>query len=109
MLLHVVRAGRVRISELASAEGLNPTMLSRVIAHLLESGLIERSSDADDRRAAWVNETPAGRRLAERMRRERTEAVNAALGLLSPSDRRRLEQAIAALEHLAERLGEVRP
>ena len=61
-------------------------MLSRVVSGMLRDGLLERSNDAGDRRAAWVAVTAAGRRLAERMRRERTEAVNAAMGGLGAAE-----------------------
>jgi DNA-binding MarR family transcriptional regulator len=98
----------VRVSELARAEGINPTMLSRVIAALADAGLLERLNDSGDRRAAWVKATADGRRLAERIRRERTDAVNLALGALSESDRRRIEQATPALEALADQLRRVK-
>lgn len=104
VLLAVVREGPIRLSALAAAESLNPTMLSRIVAHLGEAGLLTRSSDDGDRRAAWVEPTPAGRELAERMRRERTDAVTAALEGLSAADRTRLERALPALEQLAEHL-----
>jgi len=104
VLLNVVREGPMRLSQLAGSEGLNPTMLSRVVAELVDARLLERSSDAGDRRAAWVKATPAGRRLAERMRRERTDAVNLALEALSEEERRDLEAALPALESLAEQL-----
>ncbi|HZU40435.1 MAG TPA: winged helix DNA-binding protein [Solirubrobacteraceae bacterium] len=109
VLLQVVREGPVRLAELVESEGINPTMLSRVIADLVEAGLLERVSDASDRRAAWVSATAAGRRLAERMRRERTDAVNLALGQLSAADRRALERALPALEALGEALKGRRP
>jgi DNA-binding MarR family transcriptional regulator len=109
VLLTVVRDGPIRLSELATAESLNPTMLSRVIADLVDAGLLARVSDDGDRRAAWVKATAAGRRLAERMRRERTDALNEALEGLSPADRRQLEQALPALEGLAEQLKDRRP
>jgi DNA-binding MarR family transcriptional regulator len=109
VLLTVVRDGPIRLSELASAESLNPTMLSRVIADLVEADLLARVSDDGDRRAAWVKATAAGKRLAERMRRERTDALNEALEGLSPADRRQLEQALPALEGLAEQLKGRRP
>ncbi len=108
VLLHVERAGPVRLSELGAAEGINPTMLSRVISNLVEAGLIERTSDEDDRRSAWATVTEAGSRLAARVRRERTDAVNAALDELPEVDRHRIEQALPALEALAEQLAEVR-
>jgi DNA-binding MarR family transcriptional regulator len=104
VLLAVARQGPVRISELAGSEGINPTMLSRVIADLAEAGLLQRVSDQRDRRAAWIKATEEGRRLAQRMRRERTDALNLALQGLPPADRRQIETVISALEGLAEQL-----
>src|SRR5947208_6846445 len=104
VLLTVVREGPIRLSELARAESLNPTMLSRVIADLVEAGLLERSSDHGDRRAAWVRVTESGTTLAEQMRRERTDALNDALEGLPGEERRLIEQALPALEGLAEEL-----
>jgi len=109
VLLTVVRDGPIRLSALAESESLNPTMLSRVIADLVDAGLLARTSDDGDRRAAWVEATEDGNQLAERMRRERTDAVNEALEGLAPADRRLLETALPALEQLAEQLRERRP
>jgi DNA-binding MarR family transcriptional regulator len=109
VLLNVVRSGPMRLSELAAAEGLNPTMLSRVVAELVDARLLMRSNDQGDRRAAWVEATAAGRRLVERMRRERTDALNLALEGLSADERRDLEAALPALESLAEELKDRRP
>jgi DNA-binding MarR family transcriptional regulator len=101
LMLSIDRTGPVRLGELAESEGINPTMLSRSVTQLVDAGLVTRTSDSSDRRAAWVDATDAGRALAERMRQERTDAVNAALSGLSAADRRMLEQAIPALEALA--------
>jgi DNA-binding MarR family transcriptional regulator len=104
VLLTVVRAGSVRLSDLADYEAVNPTQLSRAIAQLVESGFVERSADREDRRAAWVKPTAAGKRLAERIRRERTGALNVALQELTADDRERIVAGLASLEELAERL-----
>lgn len=104
VLLTVSRRGPIRLAEVAEAEGINPTMLSRVTADLVDAGLLARASDEGDRRAAWVNATPAGRRLAERIRRERTDALGVALEDLSAADRDRIERALSALERLVERV-----
>ena len=104
ILLALARSGPARLSELAESEGLNPTMLSRVVAGLGEAGLLERTSDSSDRRAAWVGVTAKGRRLADRVRAERTDAVNAALHGLSDKERKQIEASLPALEALAERL-----
>jgi DNA-binding MarR family transcriptional regulator len=108
VLLAVVRDGPVRLSDLAGSESLNPTMLSRVIANLVDAGYVARTSDDGDRRAAWVSATPSGRRLAELMRRERTDALSEALAALPGAELALLEQALPALEGLAEQLKERR-
>jgi DNA-binding MarR family transcriptional regulator len=104
VLLTIVRSRQIRLSELADIEGLNPTMLSRVISDFVADGLVARTSDDGDRRAAWVTPTAAGRKLAERIRRERTVALNKALEGLPDDDRDLLERALPALEGLAEQL-----
>jgi DNA-binding MarR family transcriptional regulator len=105
VLLSVVREGRIGLSDLAASEAVNPTQLSRVIAQLVDDGLVERSADQGDRRAAWVKPTVAGKRLAERIRRERTDALTVALEGLQPADRERILTALDSLEQLAEQLG----
>jgi DNA-binding MarR family transcriptional regulator len=109
VLLSVDRHGPIRIADLAELESLNPTMLSRAISKLVDDAALERVSDDRDRRAAWVNVTGAGHRLAERMRRERTDALNEALDGLDAEDRRVLEGALPALEGLAAELKDRRP
>jgi DNA-binding MarR family transcriptional regulator len=106
VLQTVVHKGPVRLSDLAELEGINPTQLSRTIAQLLDAGLVARSADEGDRRAAWVKPTPAGKRLAERIRRERTDALNLALEGLEPAERERIIAALPALEQLADQLRE---
>ena len=104
-LLHTInRLGPIRLSDLAAEEGINPTMLSRIVGDLVEGDLIERVCDPLDRRAALVRTTREGRKLIERMRRERTDVVSLALDGLSPSELRALERALPALERVAEEL-----
>ncbi len=109
VLLTVDRDGPIRIADLAERESLNPTMLSRAISQLVDDGSLERVCDDRDRRAAWVTVTDAGHELAERIRRERTDALNDALGGLGAADRRLIERALPALEGLAAQLKDRRP
>ena len=60
MLSTVIYRGPIGLKELAEVEGVNPTMLSRVVGKLEVAGLIERQVDADDRRAARVAVTATG-------------------------------------------------
>jgi len=104
VLFTVVRAGPLRLSELAEIESLNPTMLSRITAQLCDSGLVRRATDPGDRRAAFVQATAAGRRTRERIHRERTQALNAHVQTLTEHERKALWEALPVLEQLADRL-----
>ncbi len=109
VLLTVVREGPIRLADLASIESLNPTMLSRAVSNLGEAGLVARVSDDGDRRAAWVQATLPGQKLAEGMRHERTGTLNRALEGLSADDLQLIERALPALEDLAELLNDRHP
>ncbi|HLH64928.1 MAG TPA: MarR family transcriptional regulator [Solirubrobacteraceae bacterium] len=104
VLLTVAREGPMRLSALAESEGLNPTMLSRAISDLVDAGLVTRTCDGADRRAAWAQATPAGERVVARMRRRRTDALHRALDELSEEDRLQLQRCLPALERLADAL-----
>jgi len=108
LMLTIDRRGPMRLSEVGEIEGLNPTMLSRSVTQLVDAGFVARTSDTGDRRAAWVSATDRGHELAERMRAERTAAINEALTGLSEHDREIVERAIPALEALAVALQERR-
>lgn len=105
VLFTVVRRGPLGLSELADIEAMNPTMVSRVTAQLCEAGLIRRELRADDRRAATVVATAAGRRLRERVHIERTRVLSEYVDELDQAQRVALLRAIPALELLAERVG----
>ncbi|HEV7942400.1 MAG TPA: MarR family transcriptional regulator [Solirubrobacteraceae bacterium] len=109
ILLTVNRHGPLRLTDLAAIESINPTMLSRITGRLSELGLIARTPDAGDRRAALVESTPAGRRMHKRIQRERTAALQVQLQELSPQELQTLHSALPALERLAEMIGERDP
>jgi DNA-binding MarR family transcriptional regulator len=109
VLFTVVRLGPLRLSEISEIEGINPTMLSRITAQLCRSGLIDRESDPDDRRAALVHATAAGQRLRTRIHRERTEALQEHMAKLSEEQRELLWGALPVLEALAEQIPQARP
>lgn len=100
----IVRHGPVRLSDLAAAEGINPTMLSRIAGKLEDAGLVARSVDPRDGRVAHLAATPTGARLWSEIRSERTDALARALSRLPEEERRRLAAALPVLESLAESL-----
>jgi DNA-binding MarR family transcriptional regulator len=104
VLFTIVRLGPLGLSEVAEIESLNPTMLSRIAAQLCDAGLIRRNADPNDRRAALVQSTPAGRRMRERIHRERTQALGEHVEHLGPEERAALWSALPVLEELAEQI-----
>ena len=103
----VARRGPIGVRELAEIEGLNPTMVSRMVSKLEEAGLMVRSADLDDKRVISVAATDTGSELFQRLRAKRTALFADRLALLSVEDADRLLDALPALESLAEQM--IRP
>jgi DNA-binding MarR family transcriptional regulator len=101
VLATLVREGPMRAGDLAAAESLNPTMLSRVLAHLEEAGLIERAPDAADARSTVARATTAGKRLIGRLRARRAAVLRDRLADLPAEQVAALAAALPALEALA--------
>lgn len=98
VLLTITRRGPMRLSELAADEGLNPTMVSRIVSHLETAELVTRSSDGADARVVHLAATDKGRALCQEMRNERTDALLFALEQLPKDQRNELINALPALE-----------
>jgi DNA-binding MarR family transcriptional regulator len=102
VLATLVRRGPMRAGDLAAAESVNPTMLSRILGHLEEAGLIARAADPDDARSTVARATSAGKRLIGRLRVRRAAVLRARLADLTPEQAAALRAALPALETLAE-------
>jgi len=98
------RRGPLRLSDLAGFAGLNPTMLSRLVPRLEAGGLLRRLVVEGDRRVCRVDVTPKGRRLLDRIRSERNDALSRLLRGLEDREREAVLDALPVLEGLAERL-----
>ena len=108
VLATLVREGPMRAGDLAAAEAINPTMLSRVLAHLEGEGLVDRTPHPDDARCTRARATPAGVDLLTRLRARRAQILLERLGELAPEQVEALVASLPALEALA-RVDEVRP
>jgi DNA-binding MarR family transcriptional regulator len=96
--------GPLGLTELAQLEGLNPTMLSRVVGRLTELGLIQRDPNPQDLRAIRVGATDAGRTLHEKVKLVRTETIASCLDQLPDKSAQIIIDALPALEELAQAL-----
>jgi DNA-binding MarR family transcriptional regulator len=102
VLATLVRQGPMRAGDLAAAEAVNPTMLSRILGHLEQAGLIERAPGPDDARSTVARPTTEGKRLIGRLRTRRAAVLRERLADLPPEHLDALKAALPALEALAE-------
>ena len=92
----------MRLGDLAAAEGIAPSTLTRLVTALEDSGYVRRFADPSDARASTLAITPRGQDALERIRTESTLVLTASLGLLTAAQRSALAEALPVLEQLAE-------
>jgi DNA-binding MarR family transcriptional regulator len=101
-LATVERSGPLRLGDLAAAEGIAPSTLTRLVAALEELGYVQRCADPKDARASTLAITQLGHETLERLRAEGTALLTQSLMLLTPEQRAALAAALPALEQLAD-------
>jgi DNA-binding MarR family transcriptional regulator len=106
VLAVLINHGPLGVAELAEIEGLNPSMLSRVMGRLESVGLVRRRRDPHDYRAVLVEITPAGERTWQRISAERAEVISECVACLAAGQETALAVALPALEALSETLRE---
>lgn len=95
------RHGALPLGELAALEKVAPPSMTRVVARLAVSSLVDRQSRPGDRRQVLVAITEQGRRLLAADRRRRDEWLTARLGELPAPDLAALAEIIPVLDRLA--------
>jgi DNA-binding MarR family transcriptional regulator len=101
-LATVDRAGPLRLGDLAAAEGIAPSTLTRLVTALEERGYVERCPVPGDARASTLTIAPAGHEALERIREQSTIALADRLQTLTAGQRAALAAALPALEQLAD-------
>ena len=94
-----------RISQLADRIGLDISTTSRKVAELEAAGLVVRTLDPGDRRAAVVSTTDRGEELVARVRGARNRAFAQMLAGWDADDRARLADLLERLVEDIERQG----
>jgi DNA-binding MarR family transcriptional regulator len=87
VLLAKVMDEPARVSQLAERIGLDISTTSRKVADLEAAGLVERTHDPADRRAAVISPTPRADDLVARMREARDRAFGHMLAAWDTDDR----------------------
>ena len=101
-LATVEHSGPLRLGDLAAAEGIAPSTLTRLVAALEDSGYVRRCADPSDARASTLAITSHGHETLERIRSETTLVLAQSLRDLTPAQRATLAAALPVLEQLAE-------
>ena len=98
----LVFGGPKTLKELAAAEQVKPPTMSRIVAGLRRSRLVEIRSDSEDRRRVRIIATPKGTRLLEKGRKLRIHYLAAQLERLTADELSRLGEAVEILRRLLE-------
>jgi DNA-binding MarR family transcriptional regulator len=101
-LSSIDRAGAMTIGELGAAEQVQPPTMTRIVAALVDAGLVAREPDLADRRVAWVRVTPEGAKLLQRSRKRKDEYLAKQLRHLDPGELAILDEAAAILDRIVE-------
>jgi DNA-binding MarR family transcriptional regulator len=101
VLRHLAERGRATTTELAVVVRVSPQAISLAVRELEGLGFVERAPDADDRRRAWIEITPAGRqKLARESSAGQGWLGRAVTERLSPDERKSLAAAIPVIRKL---------
>jgi DNA-binding MarR family transcriptional regulator len=99
-LATVARCGPLRLADLAAIETVSAPSITRIVADLEARGLVARSADPLDGRAALIALTIEGGRAVTEARAARTEATSELLDVLGASDLASVAAALPALESM---------
>jgi DNA-binding MarR family transcriptional regulator len=100
-LSSVGKSGPVRLGDLAAAERIAPSTLTRLVNVLEERGYLLRQPAPDDARAYLVTVTESGNEVLARIRDEATSLLTDMMNTLPADQLAALEAALPALEQLA--------
>lgn len=93
----VVEYGPLRLSELAYQLGIDASTLTPRVRHLVRDGLLRRSEDPRDRRAANIEATDKGRQAFSALRNARLDLLEEGLVNLADGDRAALSRALTTV------------
>ena len=97
----LIRNGPMRPGELAAAERVRPPSMTRILAHLFDEGMIEKTPDPEDGRQVLIELTAVAAQRIQTMRQQKDAYLTQALAQLTPTDRELVLKAGPILSQLA--------
>ena len=104
LLQSLAESAPARVGDLAARLRLAPSTVSGLISQMITSGLVERGTDAHDRRVAVVGLSEAGGRQLAEWNAAHQRRIAGALAELEPAERAAIDGALPALPRLVDRL-----
>ena len=98
----LVFGGPKTLGELAAAEQVKPPTMSRIVAGLARSRLIQITADPEDARRMRIVATSKGVRLLQQGRQRRIAYLASHLDRLAPEELAKLGEAVEILKKLLE-------
>lgn len=96
------RHGPLTMSEVAAHESIAKPSATGIIGRLVDQGLVDRTPDPADGRSSIVAISPAGARVLDERRQERTAYLSRWIDGLDEADRDILARAVVLLEGMVE-------
>jgi DNA-binding MarR family transcriptional regulator len=96
----LVFAGPKTLGGLAAAEQVKPPTMSRIVAGLIRSRLVEINPDPDDARRVHIRATPKGTRLLQEARQRRVGYLATRLADLSHAEMGKLADVVKLLQRI---------
>jgi len=98
VLQHLALSGPVTVGELCDHLDRTQSVVSDIVAHLEQKGLVERQEDPDDRRRRLVWLSPFGRNFLQHDQEILSvELLRSAIATMAPTDRAALARGMQTL------------
>jgi DNA-binding MarR family transcriptional regulator len=104
LLQSLAESAPARVGDLAQRLSLAPSTVSGLISQMINAGLVDRGTDAGDRRVAVVELSADGRRQLAGWHAAHRDRIASALGELDQQDQAAIDAALPALSRLVDRL-----
>jgi len=104
LLMQLHHKGACGMSEVSERFDITPAAASQLVDKLVQSGLVQREEDPNDRRAKLLNLTEKGRELVQQGHIERYRWVDELGRKLSADERARVSEALDLMTRAAQEL-----
>jgi DNA-binding MarR family transcriptional regulator len=106
LLMHLYYRGRHGVQDIGARMEITSAAASQLIDRLVQSGLVKRTEDPDDRRARQIALSPAGRALIEKGIAERLRWVESLTAALTKEEKAVVMKVLPILIDAEKRFGD---